>query len=203
MCIQLRLHFGICVIQIGYRLFEYNYSIFRFDWYYCNFEYFEYNAGMIHKSEKNMNTATKLLSAEEIALAKLGSQELSAVIETNGEAQKINVVDKSGKTHEVTIPASALNMMIEMLTQLGQGNSVSITPIHAELTTQEGADMLNMSRPTFIKLLDSQEIPFSRTGNRRKVAFADLMEYKTNLEEQRLASLAELSELDQEMGMGY
>ncbi|WP_253822010.1 helix-turn-helix domain-containing protein [Vibrio sp. 99-8-1] len=150
-----------------------------------------------------MNTATKLPSGEEIALAKLGSQELSAVMETNGGAQRINVIDKSGKTHEVTIPASALNMMIEVLTQLGQGNSVSITPIHAELTTQEGADMLNMSRPTFIKLLDSKEIPFSRTGNRRKVAYADLIEYKNRLEEIRLATLDELSALDQEMGMGY
>ncbi len=65
-----------------------------------------------------MNTATKLSSAKEMVLAKLGSQELSAVIETNGEAQRINVVDKSGKTHEVTLPASALNMMIEMLIQL-------------------------------------------------------------------------------------
>lgn len=148
-----------------------------------------------------MNAAIKLPSAEEIALAKLGSQELSAVIETNGEAQRINVVDKLGKSHEVTIPASVLNMMIEVLTQLGQGNSVSITPIHAELTTQEGADMLNMSRPTFIKLLDSQEIPFSRTGNRRKIAFADIMEYKDRLEERRLTSLAELAALDQELNM--
>ncbi|MCX8829690.1 helix-turn-helix domain-containing protein [Vibrio parahaemolyticus] len=150
-----------------------------------------------------MNVATKLTSAEEIALAKLGSQELSAVIESNGEAQRINVVDKQGQAHEVMIPASALNLMIEVLTQLGQGNSVSITPIHAELTTQEGADMLNMSRPTFIKLLDSNEIPFTRTGNRRKVAFADLMEYKEQLEKRRLASLDELSQLDQDLGMGY
>jgi excisionase family DNA binding protein len=150
-----------------------------------------------------MNTATKLPSAEEITLARLGSQELSAVMETSGEAQKISIVDKSGKSHDVMIPSSALNIMIELLTQLAQGNSVSITPIHAELTTQEGADMLNMSRPTFIKLLDSEEIPFSRTGNRRKVAYVDLMEYKKRLEEKRLAALAELSELDQEMDMGY
>ena len=150
-----------------------------------------------------MNIATPLPSDEEIALARLGSQELSAVMEMNGEAQTINVVDKSGRTHEVTLPSSVLSMMIEMMTQLGQGNSVRITPIHAELTTQEGADMLNMSRPTFIKLLDSEEIPYSRTGNRRKVAYAYLMAYKNQLEDNRLAALAELSELDQEMDMGY
>ncbi|MBH0039613.1 helix-turn-helix domain-containing protein [Pseudoalteromonas sp. SWN166] len=151
-----------------------------------------------------MSIATKLPSAEEIALARLGSQELSAVMETNGEAQTINVIDKkSGKSHEVTIPANALNLMIEVLTQLGQGNSVSITPIHAELTTQEGADLLNVSRPTFIKLLDSGIIPFTRSGNRRKVAFSDVMAHKKHLEEESLATLADLSALDQEMGMGY
>ena len=146
---------------------------------------------------------TILPSAEEMALAKLSSQELSAVIESNGVAQKINIVDRIGKTHEVTLPASALKMMIEVLTQLGNGNSVNITPIHAELTTQEGADLLNMSRPTFIKLLDSGAITYNRTGNRRKVPFAAVMEYKQKLEMQRLATLDELSALDQELGMGY
>lgn len=80
-----------------------------------------------------MNTAAKLPNSEEMALAKLGSQELSAARETNDVVQRISVVDKSGKTHEVTIPASALNMLIEVLTQLGQGNYVSITPIYKKV----------------------------------------------------------------------
>ncbi|WP_087019634.1 excisionase family DNA-binding protein [Thaumasiovibrio subtropicus] len=146
---------------------------------------------------------TTLPSAEEMALARLSSQELSAVIESSGAAQQISVVDKSGKIHEVTLPASALKMMLEVLTQLGNGNSVNITPIHAELTTQEGADLLNMSRPTFIKLLDTGTIPYSRIGNRRKVQFAAVMAYKQQLEVQRLKTLDELSALDQELDMGY
>ena len=146
---------------------------------------------------------TTLKSPEEIALAKLSSQELSAIIESNGAVQKINVVDKLGLNHEMTLPASALMMMVEVLTQLGNGNAVNITPIHAELTTQEGADMLNMSRPTFIKLLDGEVIPFSRTGNRRKVPFSALVEYKQKMEESRIETLNELSELDQEIDMGY
>ncbi|WP_305838875.1 excisionase family DNA-binding protein [Photobacterium leiognathi] len=149
-----------------------------------------------------MSNFTRLLSAEEIALAKLGSQELSTIV-ASGEAQRINVVDKFGKMYEVMIPSCVLNMMIEVLTQLGHGNFVSITPIYAELTTQEGADMLNMSRLTFIKLLDSKEIPFTNTGKRRMVAYADLMEYKNCLEKSRRAVLAELSAIDQEMDMGY
>ena len=142
-------------------------------------------------------------TAEEVALAKLSSQELSAVLETNGEIQDFNVVGKDGETHQVKMPASAVKLMIEVLTQLGQGNSVNITPIHAELTTQEAADILNMSRPTLIKLLDSGDIPHSRTGNRRKVAFVDVMNYKQDIDAKRLAALDELTALDQELGLGY
>ncbi|WP_409048977.1 helix-turn-helix domain-containing protein (plasmid) [Proteus mirabilis] len=150
-----------------------------------------------------MNTVSDRLSAEDIALAKLSSQELSAVMEVNGEAQKLSIVDKTGNTHVVQIPSSALRLMIEILTQLGQGNSVSITPIHAELTTQEAADILNMSRPTLVKLLNTEVIPYSRKGNRRKVAYADIISYKNEIEQKRLDALSELSELDQELGMGY
>lgn len=150
-----------------------------------------------------MSITTTLPTAEEVALAKLGSQELSAVVQANGEAQVIKVIDKGGNTHNVTLPASALTMIIEVLTQLGQGNSVNITPIHAELTTQEGADLLSVSRPTFIKLLDSGVIKYTRTGNRRKVALADVMKYKKQREQECLASLDELSALDQELDMGY
>lgn len=150
-----------------------------------------------------MNAITAIPNAEEMALAKLSSQELAAVIESQGESQLLSVIDSRGQTHEVTLPVSALKLMVEVLTQLGQGNSVNITPIQAELTTQEAADLLNMSRPTLIKLLDSGALPFSRTGNRRKVPFAAVLEYKQNLQEQRLSALVELSALDQELGLGY
>lgn len=149
-----------------------------------------------------LNTQS-LPSAQESALAKLSSQELSAVLATHGEIQKFNVSGQGGSSHQVTVPASALKLFIEVLTQLGQGNSVSITPIHAELTTQEAADLLNMSRPTLIKLLDTNALPHSRKGNRRKIAFVDVMNYKNAQDEKRLAALDELSELDQEMDMGY
>lgn len=150
-----------------------------------------------------MNAITAIPSAEEIALAKLSSQELAAVIESQGESQLVSVIDKQGQKHEVTLPVSALKLMVEVLTQLGQGNSVNITPIQAELTTQDAADLLNMSRPTLIKLLDAGELPFSRTGNRRKVPFAAVLEYKQKIQAQRIDALDELASLDQELGLGY
>lgn len=153
--------------------------------------------------EVNMTLLQKLPTPEEVSLAKFSSQELAAIVSTVEGAQQLQVLDQDGKKHRVEIPASALKLLIEVLIQLGQGNSVNIIPVHAELTTQEAADLLNMSRPTFIKLLDNKELPYSRKGNRRKIALLDVVNYKNTLEENRLSALDELSALDQEMGMGY
>ncbi len=150
-----------------------------------------------------MTNTTKLKTAREVELAKLASQHLSTLLETSGKNARIYYTDTDDKNHEVVIPTTALEPMIKMLAELGKGNSVSVIPTQTELTTQEAADMLNMSRPTFIKLLESKEIPYSRSGNRRKVAYADLLHFKKLLERKRLEVISELSALDQEMDLGY
>ncbi|GAA3937890.1 helix-turn-helix domain-containing protein [Litoribacillus peritrichatus] len=144
-----------------------------------------------------------LPSAEESALAKICSRELSAILESGVDTQTLLITDPSSEQHQVQVPSSALRLLVDVLTELGEGNTVKLIPVHAELTTQEAADMLNVSRPTFIKLLDEDTIPYTRTGNRRKVKFADVKAYKDNLEQQRLTTLEELSELDQDLGLGY
>lgn len=145
----------------------------------------------------------KLPTPEEAALAKMSSRELSAFLETQAESQLLSITDKDGVAHHVTIPVSALRLLVDVLTQLGEGNTVNLIPIHAELTTQEGADLLNISRPTFIKLLDEGEIPFHRSGNRRKVNFSDVRDYKNKIDAKRYETLEKLSALDQEMNMGF
>ena len=146
---------------------------------------------------------SKLPSPEESALAKLSSQELSGFIETNAATQSLSITDSDGVSHPVQMPVSALRFLVDVLTALGDGDTVKLVPIHAELTTQEGGDLLNISRPTFVKLLDEGLIPFTLTGNRRKVKYADIQTYKEKLEANRLASLEKLSALDQELGLGY
>ena len=101
------------------------------------------------------------------------------------------------------ISTIALNKILEILTQLGENNMANITPINTELTIQEGADMLNISRLAFINLLNAKKIPFICEDNRRKVYFKDINEYKERIKQLRIISLEELSALDQEMDMGY
>ena len=100
-----------------------------------------------------MPTHEQLPSAEEATQAKLCSQKLAAILESTAETQTLSVQNKSGETHSVNIPVSALRMLVTVLTELGEGNAVKLVPIHAELTTREAADLLNVSRPTLIKFV--------------------------------------------------
>ena len=151
-----------------------------------------------------MNTLkVNLPSPEEAAIAKASGRALSGIIETKAASQPLLITDADGIARSVEIPVSALRFLVDVLTELGEGNTIKLVPVHAELTTQEGADLLNISRPTFIKLLDDGKIPFSTTGNRRKVKYVDVRAYQEKLETARLASLEALGALDQELGLGY
>ena len=85
---------------------------------------------------------SKLPSAEAAAIAKISSRELSAFIETKAETQDLAITDSAGMMRKLTLPVSALCLLVDVLTQLGDGNTVKLVPIHTELTTQEAADLI-------------------------------------------------------------
>lgn len=142
-------------------------------------------------------------TAEEVALARESGRALSACLQMRAETQQIEIFDDQGTAHPVRVPISALRLLVDVLTQIGQGNAVSIIPVHAELTTQEAADVLNVSRPHLVKLLESKEIAFHKTGTHRRVRYQDVIAYKERIDAQRRQALDALAEQAQALGMGY
>jgi excisionase family DNA binding protein len=137
----------------------------------------------------------------ESRVARESSKQLAKQLRT---AKKLRLEVDSGTTRQtVAIPLAAAKLLQHILTEMAQGNAVTLIPIHAELTTQQAADILNVSRPYLVKLLDEGTIPSRKVGTHRRVLFQDLMAYKQQTDEARLKALEELSALDQELGLGY
>ncbi|PYC20249.1 DNA-binding protein [Aquipseudomonas alcaligenes] len=146
---------------------------------------------------------TMLPDEKEIAAAVESRRQLAAFLSTKLETQRIEILDDEQRPHTVQLPAFALRLLDEILSELAMGNAVKVVPIHAELTTQEGADLLNVSRPHLVKLLDENVIPHTKVGRHRRVKFADLMDYKQRRTAESRQALDELAAQAQELGMGY
>jgi excisionase family DNA binding protein len=102
---------------------------------------------------------------------------------------------------EFILPPSVLRLFQQVVDALAQGQVVSLVPLHKELTTQEAADLLNVSRPYLIKLLDQGALPYSKLSSHRRIRFADLMVYKLERDAQREHALDAMAQLNQELGL--
>src|SRR5438132_12231476 len=116
---------------------------------------------------------------------------------------RIQVLDDGEEAETLAVPSSALRLFLQLLAEMSQGNAVTLIPTHAELTTQQAADLLNVSRPYVVKLLDDGRIPSRTVGKYRRVRFDDLMAYKRKDDEARKRILDQLTAEAQELGMGY
>src|SRR6266571_2573451 len=139
-----------------------------------------------------------LPSEAEVILAKETSRVLAARMKED-EPLRLRILDDPSPEGTFNLPASALRLLVRVLEEMARGNAVTLIPVHAELTTQEAADMLNISRPSLIQLLDEGKIEFRRVGTHRRVRFEALMEYKRRADADRREVLKQLAVYDQEL----
>jgi excisionase family DNA binding protein len=101
-----------------------------------------------------------------------------------------------GRTGEFAVSPAVGRTLVSVLRMIASGQAVTIVPVGATLTTQQAADMLNVSRPYFIKLLESGEIGFEKVGRHRRVNAAELLAYKNKRDRRRRQALADMAAMD-------
>jgi excisionase family DNA binding protein len=134
-------------------------------------------------------------------IAEKSSKDL-ALLDTN-RIVTIQIKQKNNVTTTVEIPGSAFRGLVNILKQMGKGNSVTTVPVHKELSSQEVANLLGVSRPYLVKLADDGHIPSHKIGTHRRFHSIDVMKYKAKTMKAREKTLKKLTQQAQKLNMGY
>ena len=145
-----------------------------------------------------MRTESGVPSTRDAALAERAVRKLAALDDETGP-----VPARFGATpsEPVDIPTPAVQLLREILDQMAHGHGVVLTPLHAELTTRQAADLLQVSRTHLVQLLDDGRIPCRKVGAHRRVRATDIVAYRRETESRRRSALDELTARDQELGL--
>jgi excisionase family DNA binding protein len=149
--------------------------------------------------EATMNQAVELPTPQDIALAKESSRALAKYADQDRVTLKITGED--GQSEDIILPGHIMAMLLKISTEMSQGKAISLIPINAELTTQEAANMMNVSRPHLVKLLEQEELSFHKVGTHRRIYLKDLLTYMEDNDKARRQSLDDLAALSQELGL--
>lgn len=140
-------------------------------------------------------------SAQDAAIARVSGQLLSRYAQQK-RPLTLRVRD-AGQENPIELPVGAVALLMDILEAMAAGRGITLLPERAELTTVEAAEVLNVSRPFLIKLLEDKTIPHRKVGRHRRVRMEDVMAYKTAIDQEREAVLAQLSREAQDQDMGY
>jgi excisionase family DNA binding protein len=149
----------------------------------------------------NASTNAYLPTPQEIEQAKQSSRTLSKY--ANTERVQLSLRGSNGEADDLILPGHVLQLLLDVLAEMAKGNAISVMPMNQEISTQEAASLLNVSRPFLVGLLEKNEIPFRKVGAHRRVYLKDVMDYKERVDQRRTRALDQLAELSQKEQMGY
>lgn len=134
---------------------------------------------------------------------KVARQSAAALKKITGSAKHQDSMVFQVEGTAISVPRRAVVLLEKVLVEMADGKTVEITSSSKELGTQEAADLLKVSRPHLVKLLETGKIPFIKVGAHRRVLLEDVKKYETVLRETRKKALDLLAQEAQEMGLGY
>ena len=149
----------------------------------------------------SVQNVVRLPTQMEVEEAKVFSRTLSKFAST--DRAQLSIKGANGEADDIILPGHVLQILLDVLSEMSKGNAISLIPHHQEISTQEAANLLNVSRPFLVGLLENGEIPFRKVGAHRRVKLTDVLEYKDQSDAKRLQALNDLTALSQEEGMGY
>lgn len=148
--------------------------------------------------------ALQTVTPEVAQIAQDAAREATRIQSRLRRAQTVTLHPEGAKESEaLTLPRAAFELLIQILGHMANGNTVTLLPLHAELTTQQAADLLNVSRPFVVSLLEERKLPYRKVGTHRRIRMADLVAYKSREDEERRKVLAELTAEAQKLDLGY
>jgi excisionase family DNA binding protein len=142
----------------------------------------------------------RLPTTDEVEKAKKAARMLASMASKQGA---LTLRLNQGKRYElVELPPAISQLMLDLLILIGKGEAVTLVSVGAELTTQQAADLLNVSRPFLIKLIEEKQLPHHKVGRHRRIRAEDLFEYKRRRDHDRSEALDKLARLGQEIDAG-
>jgi len=142
------------------------------------------------------------LSQREARTARDSGHALAEFIRADDQQLTLQLEDKeTGQKLEAVIPAAAIRLLASALATLADGHTVTLLPSDADLSTQQAAELIGVSRPYFVKLLESGQLPFRKVGSQRRVRVDALRRYLARCEEKGVTALEEMTAQAQQMGL--
>jgi excisionase family DNA binding protein len=144
-------------------------------------------------------------SRKDVELTKAAQRYIMAALD-HSNAAKIVLLEEGRPPQEaptIELPPQALRAIADLLGLMAQQQPIMLMPQKHELTTQEAAAMLNVSRPFVIKQIENGVLNCKKVGRHRRIEFQELMQYKAKIQQQTSQALVELTNLSREFGLEY
>lgn len=153
---------------------------------------------MISPTDKPVDSA--MLSNPETEVARAAAEAIARFADGD-ECFRLTLTKAQGEQMETNVPAQAVYLLASLLKEIGKGNAVTLVPMHTEFSTIQAAELMRVSRPYFVKLLEAGKIPYRLVGAHRRVRYADLLAYMEQEKQARKAALKEMIAEQERLGL--